>query len=561
VTSVFDFDINDRLAQIRHAKYAAGLFEVSYGYDAAGGRRYTRDMLATDHSELYTHDDRDRLRGFKRGVLNEAGTDIETPLNDPVLPSAQRWDQGAGLDKRGNWLDSSLTVNGVTTPQTRTVNAVNEYLTIDPDGPGGPQPPVSLAHDDNGNLTHDPTARNAGDDPAPAGQKYEYDEENRLTRIKRASDNEVLLEIGYDALWRRVESREYLDAATGDILDPPRVTRHVFVGAETIEDYAVTNGGQTIALAREFVWGKTFPEPVALIDHTDAGDLPPEQAEVLHYLHDVLGSVVALTKASGEGTAVVVERYRYDAYGTTYVYAADGTTLRTVSRYANPFAFTGQRYDTAVGTYHFLYRTYLPWLGRWGQRDPLGYVDGVSLYEYVASAPLEGLDALGAESASGPPSSWPPRPRGCDPSWPWVPNRNPNPGPKEDPGHIRDPKTGDKWRYHPEDDEHNPHWDRVPRHGPEEQIPIGDKPIFKPPPPPPPPPPPVRPPKPPWWVPLGPGQLLPPIPLWFRNLLPPSLFPPSLNPGNPGYIIASPGGHGWPGPGAAASSLEASASE
>jgi hypothetical protein len=98
VTSVFDFDINDRLAHIRHAKDAAGLFEVNYGYDAAGGRRYTRDMLATDHSELYTHDARDRLRGFERGTLNAEGTAIAA-LVDAAMPSSQQW---TTLDRRGN---------------------------------------------------------------------------------------------------------------------------------------------------------------------------------------------------------------------------------------------------------------------------------------------------------------------------------------------------------------------------------------------------------------------------------------------------------------------------
>jgi len=39
------------------------LFEVNYGYDAAGGRRYTRDMVATDHSELYTHEPTARNAG------------------------------------------------------------------------------------------------------------------------------------------------------------------------------------------------------------------------------------------------------------------------------------------------------------------------------------------------------------------------------------------------------------------------------------------------------------------------------------------------------------------
>jgi len=384
VTSGFAYDVDDRLGSIGHMKDGSLLLSAVYGYDVVGNRAFTLYSNESNHSEVYTHDARDRLRAFGRGVTNLDHTAIQTPLMDPVLPSAQTW---TSLDKRDNWLDSSLTINGNTTQQTRTVNDANEYLTLDPDG-SGPQTAVDLTHDANGNLTQDPTARSAGDGSTPSGQKYEYDEENRLTRIRRASDNEPLLEIAYDALWRRVETRQYLDAA-GDLQNPPTVTRHIALGAATIQEYLVTTDERNAEVTypgNEFVWGRRFPEPVAMINYADARGIG-----WLHYLRDVLGNVVALTDDGGN----VVERYRYDPYGRTYIYDADGTTLRQASAYGNPFMFTAQRYDAAVGTYHFLYRTYLPWLGRWGQRDPLGYVDGTNLYEYVRSFPLRYVDPLG----------------------------------------------------------------------------------------------------------------------------------------------------------------------
>ena len=42
-------------------------------------------------------------------------------------------------------------------------------------------------------------------------------------------------------------------------------------------------------------------------------------------------------------------------------------------------------------------RDYHPVQGRFTQRDPAGYVDGMSLYEYVQSAPTVGTDPSGAE--------------------------------------------------------------------------------------------------------------------------------------------------------------------
>jgi RHS repeat-associated protein len=183
----------------------------------------------------------------------------------------------------------------------------------------------------------------------------------------------------------------------------------------TIEEYTIT-AGPTATLAREFVWGTEFPMPVAIVDWTAAGQVGTGQAEVLHYLRDVLGNVVALTDAGGN----VVERYRYDAYGTTHIYNVGGTPLPT-SAYGNPYAYTGQRYDAAVRLYNSWFRTYSPALGRWMQRDPIGYVDGVSLYQYVESGPIDRQDPLGLTRFG--------------PFWPWgiIDDGQPNSPPASQP--------------------------------------------------------------------------------------------------------------------------------
>ncbi|MBP7746439.1 MAG: RHS repeat-associated core domain-containing protein [Phycisphaerae bacterium] len=97
----------------------------------------------------------------------------------------------------------------------------------------------------------------------------------------------------------------------------------------------------------------------------------------------------------------VVERYEYDPYGRTYIENDDSTVRRAVSKYGNPFAWTGQRYDAGVKLYGFFARAYSPELGRWLQRDPLGFVDGVNLYEYVRSMPTRLTDPLGLAAGYG----------------------------------------------------------------------------------------------------------------------------------------------------------------
>jgi RHS repeat-associated protein len=79
------------------------------------------------------------------------------------------------------------------------------------------------------------------------------------------------------------------------------------------------------------------------------------------------------------------------------------------SRYGNPFMWTGQRYDATTGQYHFWARTYSPSLGRWMQRDPSEYQDGVNLQSYVRSNPARFVDPLGLIGMDVP-AKWPAKP-------------------------------------------------------------------------------------------------------------------------------------------------------
>jgi len=75
--------------------------------------------------------------------------------------------------------------------------------------------------------------------------------------------------------------------------------------------------------------------------------------------------------------------------------------------YDNSILFAGYYRDEETGLYHVRNRTYHPALGRWMQRDPAGYQDGMSLYEYVKSRAGSQRDPQGLVSASSP-SAWDP---------------------------------------------------------------------------------------------------------------------------------------------------------
>ena len=89
-------------------------------------------------------------------------------------------------------------------------------------------------------------------------------------------------------------------------------------------------------------------------------------------------SVVALHDlANGD----VVERYAYEMTGKRTIYAANGTTVRTKSSYGNNFGYTNRWHDEESGLMYFRARYYNPLTGEFLSRDPLEFVDGMSLYQ------------------------------------------------------------------------------------------------------------------------------------------------------------------------------------
>jgi RHS repeat-associated protein len=71
-----------------------------------------------------------------------------------------------------------------------------------------------------------------------------------------------------------------------------------------------------------------------------------------------------------------------------------------LSRIGNRKGYAGYEYDPAIVAYHVRHRVYLPEIGRWTKRDPLGYVDGMSVYEYVGSMIVRSTDSTGLSACT-----------------------------------------------------------------------------------------------------------------------------------------------------------------
>ena len=330
------YNANNWITSLSHYYGATQIAEFDYGFDKEGNRKYVDRLHDSSNSEQYIYDNIYRLTDFRQGTL-DANKEISVPVTQTAY----------NLDGVGNW--DSKTKDAVT--ETRTHNVVNEITDIDG---------TSLSYDDNGNLTDD------------GSNTYEYDYENRLIRVTRKSDSQVLAEFKYDALGRRVEKNDVVNGI---------ITKYYLDGARVIEEQ---ESGSTTAI---YVYGDGIDELLQM-----------QKGGATYYYHpNSLGSIDALTESSGN----VVEYYRYDAYGEVSVYDGGWVYQGSSSIVDNPYLFTGRRLDDETSLYYYRARYYSPSLGRFVQRDTLGYVDGMNLYEFVKGNPINWIDPMGKWTQKG----------------------------------------------------------------------------------------------------------------------------------------------------------------
>jgi len=121
-----------------------------------------------------------------------------------------------------------------------------------------------------------------------------------------------------------------------------------------------------------------------------------------------------------------VDSFDQSAFNKSY--NAAGTSVVVVNRAwsptGNPYGFSGRRLDPETGLMHYRYRAYHPTLKVFLQRDPLGYVDGPNLYQYVVGNPLRYVDPWGLDESTpvwiSPPPSCMDRFFGWDGFWDWA---------------------------------------------------------------------------------------------------------------------------------------------
>jgi RHS repeat-associated protein len=409
----------------------------NYTYDSVSNQ-LTRQNAAstpapTPKDEFYTYDGLRGLTNMNRGKL--AGSPLT--IANTAATFQQNW---PALETQGNWRTYNVAASGGgtwTLQQTRSHNAANEIDTNsnDADAPGDSIGAtvgtnwLDPTYDKAGNLTTAPSLVTGSE---TTGYFYTYDAWNRLVKVQngtRAAPGSEVVEFQYDAEGRRTVKLFFVSTNVWNRTDYYFNLRWQCVEERTA---ASVTGKTTVATTPHYqwVWDLKSLDAVLLRDV-----VPIDTTKRLYYCQDAHQNTTALVN---ESTGSVVERYVYDAYGKAAV--LDGSwNAQAVTVNTNEILYAGYRKDPETQLCLARFRVYHSTLGRWLQRDPIGYAGGsANLYQYCQSDPMNFIDPFGLQKrgtgggrSSGPGKDNPPPVQSED-----DPEPPPKPHPREDSGEL-----------------------------------------------------------------------------------------------------------------------------
>ncbi len=380
VNTNYGYDGLLRLSSLSHTNGSGSIASRSYGYDLVGN-------IISDGQKSYGYDTIDRLLST-------------TALSGVTVPNSQ---EVFSYDKTGN-RNSNILGN---TTNTYSGNVLNQYLSVTSSGSSTGS--VAYVYDNNGNVISNGVF------------SFAYDYKNRLVRVKKVSDNSIVVQFVYNILGRRVQ-KITSDAQISFVYAGENAISEVstnLVGSGVVRTSRVFGNSIDDMLAYEtddntlgnedgdeyaFCAAKVIPSNADFTKYgwtslvSRCNDLQNQYTTTARKMFfvqkDHLGSTIALTDASGS----VVQSYAYDVYGSPYVKSESGyIAMKDFSGnlHGNSRFFTGREYDGEIGLYYLRARYYSADTGRFISRDPIGQVDDVNLYGYVGNSPMMGVDPSG----------------------------------------------------------------------------------------------------------------------------------------------------------------------
>ncbi|WP_124330506.1 polymorphic toxin-type HINT domain-containing protein [Desulfonema ishimotonii] len=214
------------------------------------------------------------------------------------------------------------------------------------------------------------------------GATYTWNAENRLIAAETADRKITFL---YDYMGRRVRKQVYSGTPGSWNALPDETRVFVYNGWNLIRETVTgTASGETY-----YVWGFDLSQFMQGAGGIGGLLCSVSGGEVRRYTYDANGNVGQLVDESG----VIVAHYEYDPFGNEI--RADGAGAQD-----NPFRFSTKYLDAETGFYYYGFRYYVPKIGRWINRDPLGEEGGYNLYAFVFNNSFAYVDPFGMQGLS-----------------------------------------------------------------------------------------------------------------------------------------------------------------
>ena len=376
--AIYTYDSLDHLTREKHTDYYGQVIsEQRYEYDLAGNRTRKTvldgngDTLATANYSLSTAN--------RLGSWTVAETDLMTQFTvvggsaDPI---------GVGIRYGQLWVSNSPSADF--TPYVD--NATNFYA-FDMVCNMGTQYIYACIRDlagNNGFVTNRfyPTCLTNG--------AYQYNLAGCLTNFQYSGKSWVQ-SVGLTWNGQYQLTAASTNGVAAEQYGYDAAGRRIFIVQGGTTNWMVYDGNQVVAevdgsgnLKKSYVYGPGLDNPISMTVYGAS-------TNTYYYLKDHLGSVLALTDASGK----IVENYRYDAWGRVLgVYNANGNEI-DASAVGNRILWQGREYSWASGLYYFRARWYDPVTGRWLSNDPIGISGGLNQYVFCNNNPVNFSDPTG----------------------------------------------------------------------------------------------------------------------------------------------------------------------
>ncbi|WP_458374563.1 RHS repeat-associated core domain-containing protein [Pseudomonas laurylsulfatiphila] len=351
------------------------LQDLRYSYDATGNVLSLED--AAQPIRYFNNQRIEPLKTFCYDTLDQlikaSGWEAKIGHGGPALPDLHplpldpsqiaNYTQTYHYDAGGNLLNL---VHVGAQPHGRILTRAKYSNRCLPERNGRPPTEAEIAagFDANGNLRE-----------LQAGQAMEWDLRNQLTVVRpvvREETEDDYERYVYDGGGQRVRKLRANQSNARTLISEVRYLPGVEIrshgGTGEILHVITASAGSNSVQVLHWVAGQ--PEDIAnnqvrysLNDHLQSGALELDQ------------------------NADLISQEWYYPFGGTACFAARSATeakYKTVR-------YSGKERD-ATGLYYYGFRYYAPWLQRWINSDPAGYVDGANLYRMTKNNPITFLD-------------------------------------------------------------------------------------------------------------------------------------------------------------------------